>query len=87
MPRKHPFQIISPVLAIEIRYLIFTGHHSDIFVCVHYQDQFVELGGVRTMCALLHSKENRVVNEAVTALSYIVSDSEENREVVIAENG
>ena len=56
-------------------------------VCVYYQDQFVELGGVRTMCALLHSKENRVVNEAVTALSYIVSDSEENREVVIAENG
>lgn len=51
------------------------------------QDQFVELGGVRTMCALLHSKESRVVNEAVTALSYIVSDSEANRQVVIGENG
>lgn len=47
----------------------------------------MELGGVRTMCALLHSKENRVLNEAVTALSYIVSDSEANRQVVIGENG
>ena len=47
----------------------------------------MELGGVRTMCALLHSKESRVVNEAVTALSYIVSDSEANRQVVIGENG
>ena len=47
----------------------------------------MEMGGVRTMCALLHSKENRVVNEAVTALSYIVSDSEENRHVVVGENG
>ncbi|KAM7444435.1 hypothetical protein ABFA07_006950 [Porites harrisoni] len=60
---------------------------SELLTVPVIQDQFVELGGVRTMCALLHSKENRVVNEAVTALSYIVSDSEENREVVIAENG
>ena len=51
------------------------------------QDQFVELNGVRTMCALLHSKETRVVNEAVTALSYIVSDSEANRQAFIAEKG
>lgn len=56
-------------------------------MCLTCQDQFVELGGVRTMCALLHSKESRVVNEAVTALSYIVSDSEANRQVVIGENG
>jgi len=60
---------------------------SELLTVPVIQDQFVELGGVRTMCALLHSKENRVVNEAVTALSYIVSDSEENRQVVIGENG
>lgn len=60
---------------------------SELLTVPVIQDQFVDLGGVRTMCALLHSKENRVVNEAVTALSYIVSDSEENRHVVIGENG
>lgn len=60
---------------------------SELLTVPVIQDQFVELGGVRTMCALLHSKENRVVNEAVTALSYIVSDSEANRQVVIGENG
>lgn len=60
---------------------------SELLTVPVIQDKFVELGGVRTMCALLHSKENRVVNEAVTALSYIVSDSEENRQVVIGENG
>ncbi|KAK2557422.1 hypothetical protein P5673_020545 [Acropora cervicornis] len=47
---------------------------SELLTVPVIQDQFVDLGGVRTMCALLHSKENRVVNEAVTALSYIVSD-------------
>ena len=47
----------------------------------------MELGGIRTLCALLRSKNTRVGNEAVTALSYIVADSETNRMAVISENG
>ena len=51
------------------------------------KDQFVELGGVGTLTTLLHSSNERVVQEAATALSYIVSDTEENRQAVVAEHG
>ncbi|XP_072026048.1 uncharacterized protein [Amphiura filiformis] len=51
------------------------------------QDQFVELGGVGTLTTLLHSNNERVVQEAATALSYIVSDTEENRQAVVADRG
>ncbi|EDO26884.1 predicted protein, partial [Nematostella vectensis] len=60
---------------------------SELLTIPAIQDQFVELGGVRTLCALLHSKDKRVVNEAVTALSYIVADSEANRQTLLNENG
>jgi hypothetical protein len=54
---------------------------------IFLKDLFVELGGVRTLCALLHSKDKRIINEALTALSYIVADSESNRQALLMENG
>ena len=51
------------------------------------QDNFVEMGGVRTLSALLHSKSARVIYQCATALSYIVSDSEENKSAVVADHG
>lgn len=51
------------------------------------QDQFVELGGAATLTTLLHSSNERVMQEAATALSYIVSDTEENRQAVVADRG
>ena len=67
-----------------MRCLGFSGQNSFL---LSLQDQFKELGGIRTLCALLRSKNPRVVNEAVTALSYIVADSEANRVAVLSENG
>ncbi|KAI8500262.1 hypothetical protein Bbelb_218280 [Branchiostoma belcheri] len=51
------------------------------------QDKFVEMGGVRTLTAVLHAHDQRVVKEAATALSYIVSDSEENKPAIVADHG
>ena len=36
---------------------------------------------------MLHSSNERVMQEAATALSYIVSDTEENRQAVVADRG
>ena len=52
-----------------------------------FQDQFIELGGARTLCALLHSKSERLMNEAVMAISYIVADSETNKDAIVDEDG
>lgn len=51
------------------------------------QDHFIELGGARTLCALLHSKSERLMNEAVMAISYIVADSDSNKHAIVAEDG
>ncbi|KAJ8029072.1 hypothetical protein HOLleu_28382 [Holothuria leucospilota] len=51
------------------------------------QDQYVELGGVTTLSAILHSQNKSLVQEAATALSYIVADSDENKHVVAADRG
>ena len=51
------------------------------------QDNFVEMGGVQTLTALLHSVNNRLVYLAAAALAYIVSDTEENKERVINDHG
>ena len=45
------------------------------------------MGGVRTLTALLRSKNYRIVYQVATALSYIVSDSDENKSVVVADHG
>jgi len=47
----------------------------------------VEMGGIKTLSALLHSTHHRLVHETAVALSYIVSDSEENKGAVIADHG
>lgn len=51
------------------------------------QDNLVEVGGVKTLTALLHSKSPKVVYQACTALSYIASDSEENKYSVASPQG
>lgn len=51
------------------------------------QDQFIDLGGARTLCALLHSKSERLMFEAAMTISYIVSDSESNRKAIAADEG
>nr|CAB3263205.1 uncharacterized protein LOC104266168 [Phallusia mammillata] len=51
------------------------------------QDQFVAVGGMKTLTALLHTKNARTVREAITAVSYVVSDSDENKPAVLAEHG
>lgn len=51
------------------------------------QDNFVEMGGVQTLTALLHSKDHRLVYQAAAALSYIVSDVEDNKDSIISDHG
>ena len=51
------------------------------------QDNFVEMGGVKTLTALLHSPHQRLVYQAATAISEIVADSEENKFAVVADHG
>ena len=45
------------------------------------------MGGVRTLTALLHSKDNKLVYQAATALSYITADCEENKFALATEHG
>ena len=47
----------------------------------------MEMGGIRTLGALLHAREPRLVYQAATALSYIVSDTEDNKDVIISDHG
>lgn len=51
------------------------------------QDTFVEMGGVRTLTALLRSKNHRIVYQVTSALSYIVSDSDDNKSVIVTDHG
>jgi hypothetical protein len=45
-----------------------------------FQDNFVEMGGVKTLTALLRSENSRVMQEAASALYTIVSESDEHNE-------
>eukprot|EP00057_Strongylocentrotus_purpuratus_P025677 XP_011680151.1 PREDICTED: uncharacterized protein LOC589849 [Strongylocentrotus purpuratus] len=60
---------------------------AELLIVPAIQDQFVESGGIRTLTTLLHSRNTRLVQEAITALSYIVSDSEDNKHAVISDRG
>lgn len=51
------------------------------------QDNFVEMGGVKTLTALLNSRDNKLVYQAATALSYITADSDENKWGVATDQG
>lgn len=51
------------------------------------QDQFVSIGGIRTLTALLNTKNHRTLKEAITAISYVVQDSDENKSSVVTEQG
>lgn len=51
------------------------------------QDQFVAIGGMRMLTALLNTKNRRTLKEAITAISYIVEDSDDNKASVIADQG
>uniref|UniRef100_H2Z193 Uncharacterized protein n=1 Tax=Ciona savignyi TaxID=51511 RepID=H2Z193_CIOSA len=42
---------------------------------------------MRTLTALLHTKNPRTVREAITAILYVVSDSDENKLAVVADHG
>lgn len=64
---------------------MFSGRFLVIYILT--KDEFIEIGGARTLCALLHSKSERLMNEAVMAISYIVADSETNKHAIIAEDG
>ena len=45
------------------------------------------MGGARTLCALLHSRNDRLMFEAAMTISYIVSDSENNRRAIADDEG
>ena len=45
------------------------------------------MGGVKTLSALLHSANNRLVYEAALALSYIVTESEDHKASLIQDHG
>ncbi|XP_065679699.1 uncharacterized protein LOC101238093 isoform X1 [Hydra vulgaris] len=60
---------------------------AELLTVSSIQDKFIELGGARTLCALLHSASKQLMNEAVMAISYIVSDSETNRHAIVADDG
>lgn len=47
------------------------------------QDEFVEYGGANSLTALLRAKNSRTVHQAITALNYVVSDSDKNKMSVV----
>ncbi|XP_041377932.1 uncharacterized protein LOC121390227 [Gigantopelta aegis] len=60
---------------------------SELLTIPSVQDAFVDMGGVRTMTAVLHSPHPRVMQEAAVALYTIVSESEHNKSAVVADHG
>ena len=55
------------------------------FFC--YQDNFVEMGGVKALTALLHSENSRIMQEAASAIYGIVSESDEHKNSVVMDHG
>jgi len=51
------------------------------------QDEFISVGGLLTLGALLHSSREHVVHEASCALSFIVSRDEHKTTLINTKNG
>ncbi|XP_022286351.2 uncharacterized protein LOC111099210 [Crassostrea virginica] len=51
------------------------------------QDNFVEMGGVKALTALLHSENSRIMQEAASAIYGIVSESDEHKNSVVMDHG
>ncbi|XP_056009055.1 uncharacterized protein LOC125663732 isoform X2 [Ostrea edulis] len=51
------------------------------------QDNFVEMGGVKALTALLHSENSRIMQEAASAIYGIVSESDEHKSAVVMDHG
>ncbi|KAK3104942.1 hypothetical protein FSP39_013664, partial [Pinctada imbricata] len=51
------------------------------------QDNFVEMGGVKTLTALLNSENSRIMQEAALAIFTIVAESDEHKHVVVMDHG
>ncbi|KAK2161746.1 hypothetical protein LSH36_110g02022 [Paralvinella palmiformis] len=51
------------------------------------QENFIEMGGLRNLMALLHSSDDRLVYHIAMVISYVVTDSEDNKHDVITDHG
>ncbi|KAJ8319922.1 hypothetical protein KUTeg_001509 [Tegillarca granosa] len=60
---------------------------NELLTIPSIQDTLVEMGGVKTLSALLHSENARIMQEAALAIYTIVSESEENKSAVVADHG
>ncbi|XP_050412205.1 uncharacterized protein LOC126827070 [Patella vulgata] len=60
---------------------------AELLIIPSMQDTFVKMGGCRSLSAALHSSHSRAVQEAANAIYIIVSESEENKNNVIADRG
>ncbi|XP_074655461.1 uncharacterized protein LOC141909031 isoform X2 [Tubulanus polymorphus] len=60
---------------------------AELLTLPDLQDQFIDEGGLRSLTAVLRSSNERLVYEAATALSYIVSETDENKSAVINDHG
>ena len=45
------------------------------------------MGGLRNLMALLHSSDDRLVYHIAMVISYVVTDSEDNKHDVITDHG
>ncbi|KAL4221840.1 hypothetical protein ACF0H5_020094 [Mactra antiquata] len=59
---------------------------SELITIQSIQDNYVEMGGVRNLTALLHSSNSRVMQEAARAL-YAICQSDENRHAMAEDHG
>ncbi|WAR13742.1 VAC8-like protein [Mya arenaria] len=59
---------------------------SELITIQSIQDNYVEVGGVRNLTALLHSPGPRVMQEASRAL-YTICQSDENRHAMVEDHG
>ncbi|XP_052213965.1 uncharacterized protein LOC127832502 [Dreissena polymorpha] len=59
---------------------------SELITIQSIQDNYVEVGGVRNLTALLHSPSARVMQEATRAL-YTICQSDENRHAMVEDHG
>ncbi|RDD42421.1 hypothetical protein TrispH2_005399 [Trichoplax sp. H2] len=60
---------------------------AELLTLPEIQDQFVAIGGVRTLCALLHGRTDKIIYEAATALFYLISDNDNNKMVIVEDTG
>ena len=83
--KDYAAEVLAELLTLETIQVRFT--QCNTVVTIVTQGQFIELGGLQTLCALLRSSRERVVYEVSCALSFIASSHDQHKSKIVDNNG